>query len=245
MGFIRRGQSVEFSVKQQREPKVRPPSCHGSDRQPGSRDGRAPPASSPPVPSVMAVLGSHEDGVNTATADAAPWFGAESFMLSCSRCHRRKTQTFRRLLLRSQRWRTAASICRLCLKRSGTSWQSWIWSCPKVSFGGVNGLEPRCWWMPAYLSVFRACLRQIARRLSAVLQWTRARMRENIKYYGHFSALSIAWSPRTLVHWVFIDCHKSYECSLWFIYLSICSVGVSFLCHPSLITKAIKTCTHL
>lgn len=135
LGFIRRGQSVEFSVKQQREPGVsqpRPPSCHGSNRQPGSRDGRAPPASSPPVPSVMAVSGSHEDGVNTATSDAAPWFGAESFMLSC---HRRKTQTFRRLL-RSQRWRTAASICRLCLKRSGTSWQSWIWSCPKVSFGG-------------------------------------------------------------------------------------------------------------
>lgn len=49
-----------------------------------------------------------------------------------------KSQTSRRLL-RSQRWRTAASMCRLCLKRSGTSWQSWIWSCPKVSPAGVNG----------------------------------------------------------------------------------------------------------
>lgn len=40
-------------------------------------------------------------------------------------------QTSRRPL-RVQRWPTAALICRLCLKRSGTSWRSWIWSYPKV-----------------------------------------------------------------------------------------------------------------
>lgn len=43
------------------------------------------------------------------------------------------SQTSRRLLC-FQRWPTAALICRLCLKRSGTSWRSWIWSSPKVGF---------------------------------------------------------------------------------------------------------------
>lgn len=36
-----------------------------------------------------------------------------------------------------QPWPTAASICRLCLKRSETSWPSWIWSSPKVSWLGL------------------------------------------------------------------------------------------------------------
>lgn len=36
-------------------------------------------------------------------------------------------------LLSFQRWATtAALIYRLCLKRSGTSWRSWIWSSPRV-----------------------------------------------------------------------------------------------------------------
>ena len=43
-------------------------------------------------PSVMAVSGSHEDEVSTATADAAPWFCAESFTVSRSRCHRRNSK---------------------------------------------------------------------------------------------------------------------------------------------------------
>lgn len=48
-------------------------------------------------------------------------------------------------LLCFQPWPTAALICRLCLKRSGTSWRSWIWSSPRVRspLSGFNSCGSR------------------------------------------------------------------------------------------------------
>lgn len=56
-------------------------------------------------------------------------------------------------LLCFQSWPTAALMCRLYVKRSGTSWRSWTWSSPRVSrgghtagfFRGLGCLEPWRW----------------------------------------------------------------------------------------------------
>lgn len=82
-----------------------------------------------PSPTVMAVSRSRGDGVNTTTSTS--WFFFSLLHAGLCLLPSEISQTSHRLLC-FQPWPIAALICRLCLKRSGTSWRSWIWSCPRV-----------------------------------------------------------------------------------------------------------------